>query len=345
MALGIGIVSAAHGHVHAYAAEIRAMADAEVVACWDDDADRGRTAAEKAGAEFVEDLGGLLARPDVQAVIVGSETARHAEHVEAAAAAGKGILLQKPMALTRADCDRILAAVADAGVPFSMAWQMRCDPQNQWMRDFVRAGKLGRVVLVRRRHCLSTHLWEGFERSWHVQPALNRGMFMDDAAHPADWLLWMFGRPESVTAEIGTLLSPGVPDDNGVAVFRWADGMLAVLECSFTCVAADDTTNIYGEKGTILQRWGDAPSCTPHLAAGPEERALRYKLVGEETWTAVDIPTPPAHGHRIRGVARPAVEFLLGRRPPIATAAEGRANVEMLLAYYESSETGRRVTL
>jgi len=342
--LGIGIVSAAHAHVSAYAEEIRKMDDADVVAVWDDDAGRGRKAAEAGGADFLPRLDGLLGRADVRAVIIGSETSRHAGHVEAAADAGKDILLQKPMALTLADCDRILQAVRDAGVRFSMAWQMRCDPQNRWMRDFVRSGRLGRIVMVRRRHCLSTHLWSGFEDSWHVQPELNRGMFMDDAAHAADWLYWMFGRPGSVVAEIETLLNARVPDDNGAAIYRYADGMLAILECSFTCAAADDTTNIYGADGTVLQRWGDGVSCTPHLA-GADERALRYRLVGDDDWTAVDIETPPAHGHRIRGVARPAVEFLLGEAGPIATAAEGRVNVEMLLAAYESARTGRRVML
>ena len=345
MKLGIGIVSTAHGHVGTYATQIKAMDDAAVTAVWDDDADRGRKAAEGAGAAFVADLGELLARPDVQAVIIGSETSKHAAHVEAAAAAGKHIVLQKPMALTLADCDRIRQAVAAGGVRFSLAWQMRCDPQNQWMRDFVRSGQLGRVVMVRRRHCLGTHLWAGFENSWHVQPALNRGMFMDDASHPADLLFWMFGRPESVVADIQTLLNPRVPDDNGVAVYRWPDGMLGILECSFTCVAADDTTNIYGQNGTILQRWGDGPSCTPHLAAADTERAIRYRLVGQDAWTQVDIATPPNHGHRIAAVARPAVEFLLGRREAIATADEGRTNVEMLLAAYKSSRTGRRVRL
>ena len=343
MALGIGIVSAAHGHVNAYAAEIKAMDDANVVAVWDDEAQRGQQAAENAGAEFVADLPAMLARQDVGAVIIGSPTSRHAAHVEAAAAAGKHILLQKPMALTLADCDRILQAVGDGGVRFSMAWQMRCDPQNQWMRDTVRSGRLGKIVMVRRRHCLSTHLWKGFEDTWHVRPELNRGMFMDDAAHPADWLYWMLGRPESVIAEIETILNPKVPDDNGVAVYRFAGGTLGILECSFTCVAADDTTNIYGETGTILQRWGDGPSCAPHL--DPQAKAVRYRLAGEDAWTPVDIPTPPAHGHRIRGVARPAVEFLLGRRDPIATAEAGRVNVEMLLAAYTSAREGRRVDL
>ncbi len=345
MPLGIGIISAAHGHVKAYAAEIAHMDDAAVVAFWDDDIARGRDAAEAAGVDFADDLDALLARDDLDAVIIGSETSKHADHVEAAAAAGKPILLQKPMALTLGDCDRILSAVESAGVGLSMAWQMRCDPQNVWMRDFVGAGKLGRVHMVRRRHGLSTHLWDWFEGSWHVQPELNRGMWMDDASHPTDWLLWMFGRPASVTAEIATLVKPGIPDDNGVAVYRWADGLIAVLECSFTCVAANDTTNLYGERGTVLQRWGDGPSCAGRTEESPNSRAVRYKLVGDDDWTQVDIPTPPQHGQRIRWVTRPAVEFLMGRREPIATAAEGRQNVEMLLAAYESAETGKRITL
>lgn len=343
MTLGIGIISMAHGHVGMYAAEIRKMDDACVRAIWDDDVARGQKAAADHGAAFEGDLAAMLRRDDVQAVMIGSPTSCHAGHVEAAAAAGKHILLQKPMALTLADCDRMIAAVSRAGVRFSLAWQMRCDAQNQWMRQTVQEGKLGLVTMVRRRHGLSTHLWKGFENTWHVRPELNRGMFMDDAAHPVDWLYWMFGRPASVTAEIATILNPKVPDDNGVAVYRYANGMLGVIECCFTCVAADDTTNIYGSGGTILQRGGDAVSCAPHLFPG--QPALRYRLAGEADWSAVDLPSPPNHGHRITGVARPGVEFLMGRREPIATAAEGRVNVEMLLAAYESSAKGRRIEL
>ena len=238
----------------AYAREIQERDDARVIAAWDADAERGRKNCDAFGAEFVRDLDALLKRDDIEAVIVASETSRHAEHVVAAAAAGKNILLQKPMATTLADCDRMVEAVDSAGVLFSMAWQMRCDPQNQWMREFVRSEKLGRPLMVRRRHCLSTQLWPDFHDSWHVDPELNVGMFFDDAAHPIDWLYWMFGRPESVTAEIATLLDPRIPDDNGVAIFRFPDGPIAVLECSFTCVAADDTTNVYGEKGASAAR-------------------------------------------------------------------------------------------
>lgn len=321
------------------------MSDARVVAAWDDDAERGKKQSAACGAEFTPDLNTLLARKDISGVIIASETSKHAEHAIAAAKAGKNIVLQKPMALSLEDCDRIGAAVKAAGVRFSMAWQMRCDPQNQWMRDAVKSGKIGKVTLIRRRHCLGTQLWgDAFKSSWHVNPQLNRGMFMDDASHPADFLLWMFGKPVSVTAEIQTLIDPRIPDDTGAAVYKFKDGTIAILECSFTCVAAEDTTNIYGDKGTILQSYGDAPSCGG--VAPPENaKGVKYLLAGEKAWTSVDIPTPKNHGERIRGVAKPLVDFLAGRREPIATLEEGRINIEMLVGAYASAKEGRRIQL
>jgi len=343
--MNLAIVGFAHGHVDAYANEIRRMDDARVVAGWDHDAQRGAARCEAHGCEFVSDLEQLLQRKDLAGVIIGSETAYHAAHVEAAARAGKDILLQKPMALTLADCDRILRAVQSSGIRFSMAWQMRCDPQNIWMREAVQSGNIGKVTILRRRHGLTTQLWPDFESSWHVNPALNRSIFMDDAAHPADFLLWVLGKPTTVIAEIDTLINPKIPDDNAVAIYRFDSGAMGILECSFTCVAADDTTTIVGDKGTILQSYGDGPSCG-WVAPIPEgARGLRYLRAGENAWTVVDIPTPSNHGHRIAEVARPAVDFFLGKREPIATAEEGRINVQMLLAAYESSVTGRRVAI
>ena len=345
MSLGIGIISFAHGHVGSYCTEIKKRADAKVVAAWDDDLERGKKQSEAAGAEFVPNLADLLARKDITAVFIASETSKHAEHVIAAAKAGKNIVLQKPMAFTVEDCDAICDVIKKTGVKFSMAWQMRCDPQNQWMRDHVQSGKLGKITLVRRRHGLGTQLWgEPFTKSWHVSKELNLGMFMDDASHAADWLLWTFGKPESVTAEIETIVNPKVPDDTGVALYRYPNGMLAVLECPFTCVAAEDTVGIYAEKGSILQSYGDAPSCSnpppPEGALG-----LKYLNAGDKAWTSVDILTPKNHGMRIAGVAKPAVDFLLGHSEAIATADEGRTAALMVLNAYRSAKEGRRIKL
>jgi predicted dehydrogenase len=347
MKLNLGILSFAHGHIGAYAGVMKDQDDVNLVAAWDDDKERGQTRSREFEIEFVPALDDFLGRDDIQAVMIGSETSKHAEHVEVAAAAGKDILLQKPLAFTPEDCDRIIQAVEASGVRFSVAWQMRCDLQNQWMKEQLLSGRFGRPLMVRRRHGLPTQLWgDAFADSWHVKPEFNLGMFMDDASHPADWFLWMFGKPVSVMAEIDTLLNPKVPDDNGAAIFKFKDGMIGIIESSFTTIAAEDTTTIVAEKGTILQSWGDGPSCEtqPESSDGPLY-GLKYYLAGEDRWRTVDIPTPASHGARIHGVVEPAVSFLKGERGPIADAREGRISTEMVLAAYASSKEGRRIVL
>lgn len=344
MTVTIGILGFAHGHIHGYCQRWRNAPEATLVAGWDHDGDRLRDAAAKHGIAAEASAAALLARADVQAVVIASETAYHADLVEQAAAAGKAIVLQKPMALTLDQADRIVAAVEQYKVAFTVAWQMRVDAQNAAMKALVESGELGRIFMVRRRHGLFTHVWgDWFTESWHVKPELNRGMWADDASHAIDFLLWMFGRPISVSAEIATLHKPKVPDDNGIAVFRYADGMFAEVASSFTCLAGENTTEIVGERGVVIQNYGDLPSAA---APRPEHGVgLKWFLRGQEQWTVSDIPSPTDHGERIAGLAQPLLDFLLGRRPPLATTRDGRDALRMTLACYDAAEAGRRVAL
>jgi predicted dehydrogenase len=341
--IGLGILGFAHGHISMYCAQWKHMADVHLLAGWDHDEARIKSAAAQFGVAIEPSAQSLLDRPDIQAVVIGAETSRHADLVEQAARAGKKIILQKPIALTMAEADRIVAAVQPMSVPFTMAWQMRVDPQNLKMRQLVRDGTLGRVFMIRRRHGLATHTWPGFEQSWHTKPALNRGMWADDASHAIDFLYWMMGEPHSVTAEIATLHNPMVPDDNGIAIFRYADGMLAEVMSSFVCVAGENTTEIVGEKGVVIQNFGDLSSC--NVPRPPEAAGLKWYLQHEGCWTTSGIESPESHGARIMALAKPLAEFLNDRRGPIATDEEGRAVLKMTLACYESAETGRRVAI
>jgi predicted dehydrogenase len=315
----------------------------EVTAAWDHDAARLAEAAGKHNLRGFAQVTELLAQPGIEAVVIGAETSRHAELVVAAARAGKQIVLQKPLALTLAQADAIVRAVAETQVPFTLAWQMRVDPQNLRMKQLIREGGLGRILMVRRRHGLGTHLWAGFENSWHVQPDLNRGMWADDAAHAVDFLYWLLGRPRSVFAEVDTLVNPKVPDDHGIAVFRYANGTFAEVVSSFTCVAGENTTEIVGENGSVIQNYGDGPSCNQPRPAGAV--GLKWILRGSQEWIDSGIPSPASHGERIMALAAPLAEFLHGRRPTLATATEGREVLQLTLACHESSATGRRINL
>lgn len=333
----------AHAHVGAYAARWRARPEWGVrpAAVWDADAARAAAFAAAHGLETAASAESLLARPEVRAVVIGSETAFHADHVEQAAAAGKAIVLQKPLALTLEQGDRIVAAVERHGVPFTLAWQMRVDPHNLQIRDLLAGGRFGRLFQLRRRHCLSAHRWKGFETSWHVNPELNRDLFADDAAHPIDFVYWLLGPPAGVTAELGSLGRSGFRHDNAVALFRYPDGAFAEVSCTFCAPAAETATEIVCEKGLLVQQYGDAVGGQTPWAPGAVQ--LKWILEGDAAWTCSDLPVIRNQGERIAGLAEPLAAFLNGRRPALATAREGRDVLGMTLACYASAAEGRRV--
>ncbi|MCP4642924.1 MAG: Gfo/Idh/MocA family oxidoreductase, partial [bacterium] len=247
--IGIGVLSFAHGHVGTYAHVMKDFDDVRLITAYDDNETRGTGLCEAVGMKYTPHVEDVLNDPEVQAVMIGVETCHHAEMAVAAAQAGKHILLQKPMALTLADCDTIIDAVEKSGVMFAMAFQMRYDPANIYMRDLLHSGKLGDIAAIRRRHCIPVLLDEGFingPSNWHIQADKNKGMFADDAAHPADWFHWMLGKPASVIAEVDNVITNVAPDDNGVAVYRFAKGEMGILFNSSTVYAGENTTEIYG---------------------------------------------------------------------------------------------------
>lgn len=343
--LGIGIVSFAHGHVNAYASKIKQFDDAELVACWDDDPERGQRNADSFVIPYSPHLEDLLSRQDIHCVMVASETNKHADLCIAAMEAGKSVLLQKPMAITLADCDRVIKTVEKTGQWFSLAYQMRCDIQNITMRKMVQDGLLGKVGMIRRRHCINALFNKAFVEGasrWHISAEANKGMFFDDSIHALDWLYWTTGRkPISVIAEIDNVLTNVAPDDTGLAVFRFDDGMFAEVFNASVTLAAENTTEIYGTEGVLIQNHGDGPSCgfkPPH----PIGVKLFQNAKASEGWQDLQIPIPGGHGERIAGVARPFIDALKSG-VPMCTASEGRIGVEMCLAAYHAAETGRRV--
>ncbi len=342
--LGLGVISFAHGHANLYCDRLATFDDVALIACWDDDEGRGGAAATKYAMRYSPHLEDLLDDPAVQAVIVTCETNRHAEMVLAAAAAGKHILCQKPMALTLAQCDRMIQAVEVAGVKFMMAYQMRHDPSNQRIKALIDSGAVGRISLVRRRHCIPVLFNAGFVTGptrWHLDPVQNMGMFMDDASHATDFLHWILGRPTSVMAEIDNTITDVAPDDTGVAIYRYASGAMAVLVNSSVTLAGENTTEVYGDQGVIIQNHDDLVSTNGPLP--PHPIALKFYARGDHQWQDQGVAIPASHAERIAAVPRAFVDCILHDQPPPTTAYDGRVSVEMVLGAYRSAREGRRI--
>lgn len=343
--LGIGVLSLAHGHLNAYCSQIATFDDARLVAVWDDDTVRGQNAARQWGMEYHSDPEAVVRRKDVDAVLIGVETYRHAELTCLAAEAKKHVLLQKPMALSLEECDRIIAAVERNGILFSMAYQMRQDPMNQKIRELVQNGTLGEIAVIRRRHCISALFHESFHSSWHVDPLKNMGMWMDDASHAADFLYWVMGEPVSVVAEIDNILTHVAADDTGCAIYRFNNGAMGILLNSSVTWAGENTTEVYGSKGVLIQNHGDGVSTMTKGIPHPIGLKLYLAAENDKGWQDLGFPIPDSHGRRIAAVARPFIDYLKNPDLPHASAREGKWCVQMILGAYKSSKEGRRISL
>jgi len=342
----VGILGFAHGHVFSYAGEWMRDPEAyqvQVTCAWDHDAQRLQESIKKFPEGIVPfDCADKLLASDIDAVVISSETAYHAELCEKAAAAKKDIILYKPMALNLKEADRIVNAVKENGVRLSMGWQMRTDKQNQRIREIAVNEELGKVCAFRRRHGLSTHTWANFETTWHVNPKMNRDIFADDSSHPINMMIWIFGMPETVTCEMSTMMNEKIPNDNGIALFRYKNGLVVEISCSFTTTASEITTEMYCEKGSVQQYFGDATSTSLPRPEGMT--GLKWFKLGDADWTDSGIPSPKAHGERLKDQAGPMAAFLNGAEP-VCTAEEGRDSLRCVLACYLSNQTGTRVSV
>ena len=341
---GISVLSFAHGHAGTYCQTMLGFDDVNLVSVWDDDQERGVESANRYGMRYTPFVEEILEDPKVDIVIIASETNRHAEFVEAAASAGKAVLLQKPMALSLDDCSRIIAAVDRNKIFLSVAYQMRHDPSNIKIKEIVASGELGRIGLLRRRHCIPVLFNKGFiegKTKWHIDPEKNMGMFMDDASHAADFIYWIMGKPTSVISEIDNVLTNVAPDDTGVAVYRFENGAMGILVNSSVTLAGENTTEIYGDQGVIVQNYDDLVSSM----VKPLQGATALKMFKRDgiTWNDLHMPILENHGERIKAVPRVFLDaYKLDNDPPVS-AVDGRVSIEMVLGAYKSSTEGKRI--
>ena len=137
---------------------------------------------------------------------------------------------------------------------------------------------------------------------------------------------------------------PSRPNDTGLAIYRWADGSMASLCNSSVTLAGENTCEIYGDQGAIIQNWDDGVS-TPHAPTD----AVALKLYRKETnaWEPFSHDLPASHYERLKDVVRPWIDDLINgtQNENAANARDGQVSVAMCLAAYESAQSGRRVNL
>ncbi|WP_205544197.1 Gfo/Idh/MocA family protein [Rubrobacter indicoceani] len=275
----VAILSFWHVHAADYAAEAEAHPGAEVVCVWDEDRERGREEAGKRGVPFYSELGELLARRDVDGVIVTTPTTAHRTVIPAAAEAGKPVFTEKVITPTLREAREVAAEVERAGVTFVVSLPRLYTGYTKAVKEALFGGAIGEPTYLRVRVSHDGALpTEAHPRGWlperFYSPAASAGgVTVDFGAHPLYLTAHLLGKPEEVSATYGRFTGRNV-EDHSVATLRYADGAVAVAEASFLGGSSPFVIEAHGTEGSLLY--------------SPED-GLEVRRTGEG-WNRLDVP-------------------------------------------------------
>ncbi len=245
------LVGAWHVHFEQYADEFSSRPDCHITVLWDDDPVRGEQAAKKYNCDFEPDYDRLLTRPDVDAVIVASQTNRHSELIQKAARAKKHIYTEKVLAFTYAEALEIARTVKDSGVCFCISFPWACRPFFQAARRLVEDGTLGDITYARFRNCHNGALAGWLPEAFYDPVLCGGGAMMDLGAHSMYLLDMLLGLPDSICSAFTHVTGRAV-EDNAVALLRYKNGAIASAETGFASEHNPFTLELCGTKGTLL---------------------------------------------------------------------------------------------
>ena len=323
--IGVAIFGAGRaGQGHARA--IGQTAGARLVAVFDADPERAAAFAETHGCQAYTSSDEVLKRDDVQLVMVALPNFLHERATVEAASAGKHIFLEKPMADTLEECDRMLAAVERAGVQLLVAHSQRYFASTIRAREILQGGQLGEPVFA-------TDTWYknfGVEvrLPWFLDRATGGGMWLMNGAHMIDRTCWVLDTEvESVRAWIGSPFHHLSADDANMAFLRLRNGQHATLVHT-------------GYKTRGVDKCEVEVTCTDGMLLF-DSYSNRLAVERDGAYAAIEVQRTEPFAEELKNL----IGAIRGREPLRVAPRWGRHIVEVLLAAEESSRSGREVTI
>ncbi|EDY83812.1 Homoserine dehydrogenase, NAD binding domain family [Verrucomicrobiia bacterium DG1235] len=334
-------------HLHA-----RAIADLEsieLVGVWSRTWANAVEFADSYEVKACERIAEMVRNESIDIVIVCTPHPFHADSVEEAARAGAHVLVEKPLASTLADCDRMIEVCRAKGVKLGVVSQRRWYEASIRVKAAIDAGKIGKPILGtvvmlgwRDQSYYDMDEWRG---TWAMEGG---GVMVNQAPHPLDLFLWYMGDVEEVYGIRRNLNHPGIEvEDTAVAVVKFKSGAIGNIVLSNSQKPGlYAKVHVHGENGASV---GTQPEGGSMFIAGstsvmepaindlwtvPGEEDFREQWIREDTasFGAVD-PTVHYIGLQIQDMA----ESIDEEREPAVTGYEGRKVVELFTAIYRST--------
>ncbi len=292
------------------------------------------------GVDYVESYADLLARGDVDAVLIATPHINHIEQTLQAAQAGKHVLCEKPLATSVADCTRMIDGCRQAGVMLQVIQTLRFRGTPARAKQLIVSGAIGKVWMIRGQTLVRNYIID--KSSWAAQPE-NGGAFLDMGVHNFDIMrFWTGSEVQRIFSQINTFGAVDAPDmsamtqmtmTNGVAIQQWMSFEVSTRYMT----GSQHIYHILGEEGMIeVDGYGKLL-----LAKGDT-----VETVWEQPkFDFVNRPLDPIRLEAFYTQIQAFVDDLLDGRPATVPGEEGRAAVAIVEAARESARTGQTVEM
>jgi predicted dehydrogenase len=337
--VGAGAISTQHLEA------IEALPSTRLVAVMSASPEHAQAAGESQGVPWTTRLEELLEREDVDAVTICTPSGLHPAQALAALRAGKHVLVEKPLALTVADADAVIAEAQRRGRVVAVVSQRRFEPAVRTLKAAVDAGRLGRIILVIGEGLYHRPQSYYDSAAWRGTVALDGGVLMNQAIHTVDLIRWIGGPVSAVAGQVATLGHEMEAEDTAAVAIRFASGALGSMVAT-TCASPEQPVElrVYGDEGharltgALVAEW-DVP--------GVEAPAAKDDTA-DDPRADPGAPVTRTWGTSSAGYLRQyadLVDAVRSGRPPAVTDRDGRDAVEIITAAYQSSRTGGEVVI
>ena len=347
----IGIIGAGKvGQMHGLA--VSRSARGTLSATFDTAYERAKAFTDKFGGTPFDNLDAML--DQVDAVIVCTPHPVHAEPAVTAGRKGKHLLIEKPLASTISDCDRILAAAAGTGVKVSTMSQRRWIPGAMRIKRAIEAGKLGTpavgVVHMQSWRTAEYYLSDPWRGQWNSEGG---GVLVNQSPHQLDLLLWYMGPIKRLVGVWRNVNHPTVPiDDTALAIVEFKSGALGQIYVSNSHNPAIKTrVEVLGSNGATvgIKTDGGAMFIAGQSAALEPQVNDIWNVPGEsellDSWVAEDSAAFSAAGDNAMQQYHDMqvadfIEAIADGRDPLVSGEDGRRVVELFSGIYRSQFQG-----
>jgi UDP-N-acetyl-2-amino-2-deoxyglucuronate dehydrogenase len=277
------------------------------------------------------------ANPDVFCILTPSGL--HGDNILEMVQFGRHFVVEKPLALRIDQIDQILTACDQTGLKVFVVQQNRFNPPVRKLKEALSKGRFGKLVLgaVRVRWCRDQTYYD--QKSWRGTWALDGGVLTNQASHHIDMLIWLMGEVESVMSKTATRLARIEAEDTGVAILKFRNGAIGVIEATTATRPKDleGSISVLGEKGAVEIGGFFMNRLTTWNFNEPDE-------MDADIWEKyAEVPSLPSWNHT--EFYRDVISSLSKNTIALIDGLEGRKSVELINAIYESAETGKDISL